>query len=368
MTLIAGICLADPSVGGLKQKRESLEEQAEHFRRKKHETLKKVRLMDTNIVRNQIRLEDSQRSLVNQQQRLNETRDRLVYLSASLDRSVGELSRLQGQTGERLKTIYMGERLTFLEMLIESKDLSRLLDTLYYQQKLIAQDKQMLAEMKEKTRQLHMQQTSLAVQKEALAQTIQQISTVKNLIANQIESDRQLRNKYQSDAKYYQQAERQLLAESARIRQQILAMTSRTSAKVVRGGTGIFAWPVLGTLTSRFGHRRHPIHGVRLMHTGLDIAARTGTPVKAADGGEVFYVGWRGGYGKVVMINHGQRNGVNLVTLYGHLSGWAVGQGQSVGKGQVVGYVGSTGYSTGPHLHFEIRERGAPIDPMRYLR
>jgi murein DD-endopeptidase MepM/ murein hydrolase activator NlpD len=89
--------------------------------------------------------------------------------------------------------------------------------------------------------------------------------------------------------------------------------------------------------------------------------------VKAADGGVVIEAGWRGGYGKVVMINHGTRNGKNFVTLYGHLSGFAVSKGQAVGKGQTIGYEGSTGYSTGPHLHFEVRLDGAPVNPRPYL-
>lgn len=103
------------------------------------------------------------------------------------------------------------------------------------------------------------------------------------------------------------------------------------------------------------------------MHTGLDLAKPRNTPVKAADSGRVIQAGWRGGYGKVVMINHGNKNGKNIVSLYAHLNSWHVSKGQSVTKGQVIGKVGSTGYSTGPHLHFEVRENGRPVNPKKYL-
>ena len=128
-------------------------------------------------------------------------------------------------------------------------------------------------------------------------------------------------------------------------------------------GTGRLSWPLLGSLRSRFGYRRHPIHRTYLMHTGLDISGGMGAPIRAADGGRVIFAGWRGGYGKVIMIYHGG----TLVTLYGHMSGYATNTGQNVQKGQVIGYVGSTGYSTGPHLHFETRVNGVPVDPMGYL-
>jgi murein DD-endopeptidase MepM/ murein hydrolase activator NlpD len=99
------------------------------------------------------------------------------------------------------------------------------------------------------------------------------------------------------------------------------------------------------------------------MHEGIDIGAPYGAPIGAADGGTVIYAGWLGGYGNLVVLDHG--NG--LSTAYGHQSDIVVGVGQSVAQGQLIGYVGSTGHSTGPHLHFEVRVNGSPVDPLGYL-
>ena len=114
-----------------------------------------------------------------------------------------------------------------------------------------------------------------------------------------------------------------------------------------------------GRLTSPFGSRFHPIlHYVR-MHTGLDIGAPFGSQIVAASGGQVILAGWSGGYGRSVRIDHGGGIG----TVYGHMSGLTVTQGQRVAPGQLIGYVGSTGLSTGPHLHFEVRRGGVPVNP-----
>src|SRR5437763_5209068 len=124
-----------------------------------------------------------------------------------------------------------------------------------------------------------------------------------------------------------------------------------------------FKAPVNAPVSSGFGIRVHPILGDVRMHTGIDFAVGTGFPIKAAGPGVVVWAGPRGGYGNAVIIDH--RNG--LATLYGHQSRVNVEVGQKVTAGQVVGFVGQTGLATGPHLHFEVREFGAPVDPMLYL-
>ena len=136
------------------------------------------------------------------------------------------------------------------------------------------------------------------------------------------------------------------------------AQASRdTSGSTQTPSSAGFIWPVQGPITSPFGWRWGR------MHEGIDIGVGYGTPIHAAAAGTVIYCGWESGYGNLVVIDHGG----NLATAYGHQSSIAVSCGQQVDQGQVIGLVGTTGFSTGPHLHFEVRVDGSPVDPLGYL-
>ncbi len=142
------------------------------------------------------------------------------------------------------------------------------------------------------------------------------------------------------------------------------AEARRQAQRVFRAGTGVLGYPVASpTITSGYGYRTHPIFGGRRLHAGMDLRAPTGTPILAAAAGTVVAAGYRGGYGNAVVIDHGG----SLATLYAHQSRLAVSAGEQVARGQVVGAAGTTGNSTGPHLHFEVRVEGTPVDPANYL-
>ncbi len=157
------------------------------------------------------------------------------------------------------------------------------------------------------------------------------------------------------------QYEAELAAEQARIAAELRPGGSAGLSS--GGGSGRVAWPLQGPLNSGFGYRQDPFGQGTRMHTGIDIGAASGTPIQAAASGTVNSAGWNGGYGNCVIIDHGD----GLATLYGHQSRIAVSAGQKVNQGDVIGYVGSTGNSTGPHLHFETRVNGEPQNPMNYL-
>lgn len=123
-------------------------------------------------------------------------------------------------------------------------------------------------------------------------------------------------------------------------------------------------WPVMGPITSSFGERLDPFTGEGEFHTGIDIGAGFGASIRATADGVVLKAGFENGYGREVLLDHG--NGIQ--TLYGHLSGFTVTEGERVKRGQVIGYVGSSGRSTGPNLHYEVRIRNTPVNPHKYMR
>lgn len=143
------------------------------------------------------------------------------------------------------------------------------------------------------------------------------------------------------------------------------AAASGGSAAPKPGSSSVsgFQWPISGRVGSGFGYRIHPIYGTRRLHTGIDMGASSGTPIAAAKAGTVIGASYRGGYGNAVVISHGG----GISTLYAHQSKLNVSVGQEVSRGDIVGWVGSTGASTGPHLHFEVRANGSPVDPIPYL-
>ena len=164
-----------------------------------------------------------------------------------------------------------------------------------------------------------------------------------------------------SERQSYERRIRDLQTESDSIAS---LLRRRSSGGATISGNGSLSSPLARpVITSTFGYRIHPIYGDRRLHAGIDMRGTNGTPIYASAPGEVVFAGTRGGYGNTVIIDHGG----GIATLYAHQSKLAVAEGAEVARGQVIGAVGSTGFSTGPHLHFEVRVRGVPVDPLGYL-
>jgi murein DD-endopeptidase MepM/ murein hydrolase activator NlpD len=182
-----------------------------------------------------------------------------------------------------------------------------------------------------------------------------------NAAANEAAREQSLLDALAGQRSAYEDRIEQYQAESDRITEEL---RRRSSSGPRISGRGSLSSPLADpTITSTFGYRTHPIFGDRRLHTGLDFRASSGTPIMASRSGEVIFAGWRGGYGNCTIIDHGG----GLATLYAHQSEIRVTEGDEVARGDVIGAAGSTGFATGPHLHFEVRVEGAPVDPLPYL-
>lgn len=257
-----------------------------------------------------------------------------------------------------LKTNNLGELLTLVDDIGEIMESDKALEDAYIEARentaeVKSDYEQVRAELSEKQKVLRAEQVELE----------KDIQEATDLILN-IENDLEHR---QAEYDAIMAAES---AANAVIDQMVAELEEQRKAQLeadkaaTAAGTGSFVWPVASYVyvSSRFGLRIHPITGVKKSHTGIDIASNMGTSVYAADGGTVTLAAWNGGYGNCIMIDHG--NG--YVTLYGHLSSISVSSGQTLSQGDAIGAVGSTGNSTGPHLHFEVIKSGTRIDPEQF--
>jgi murein DD-endopeptidase MepM/ murein hydrolase activator NlpD len=281
-----------------------------------------------------------------------------VELSARL------VKRLEAQTKtlhRRLRDIYKNGQVNYLDVLFGAKDFNDFVSRMDILKKILAYDNALIQGTKS-------DRAALAKAKEQLEADRGKIVELRKLAAikrDQVASRRQERQGVLNAATYEretaEQAYRELIETSKEIEQMIRRIQS--GEKNVGGSTGTMLWPAEGEITSPFGWRTHPIFGTQRLHTGIDIGADYGDTVRAADGGVVIHSDWMGGYGNAVIIDHG--NGIS--TLYAHNSQLLVSEGQAVSKGQAISRVGSTGYSTGPHLHFEVRQNGSPVNPLNFL-
>ena len=177
-----------------------------------------------------------------------------------------------------------------------------------------------------------------------------------NKFINSLQRQKALAEKAAKEAEEAQREAGAMIAELQRKRSRSFIPATGQGSK--------FDWPVRGVISSPFGNRIHPILKRKILHSGIDVAAPNGTPVKTAAPGEVIYNGWLRGYGRVVVVDHGR----GFSTLYAHLSASLVREGQIVKAGAVIARVGKTGNVTGYHLHFEVRQYGTPVNPIKYLK
>ncbi len=281
-----------------------------------------------------------------------------------------EVSLVKAEQLYRQKQFSTVARLRFLQrqqtdrgwaVLLQSQNLNEFLDRRHQLKRLYKADQQLLSSFKQDTDRIDQQRDQVEQQKNQIALLKQQLLAQKAEFEAQAGSQQTMIERLRSDRRALEAAETQLLQDSRNIG--LLIQQRVGSGGIAFRGTGQMIAPCLGEVTSGFGWRMHPILGYQRFHSGIDFGADYGTTINAADSGTVIFAGWYGGYGNAVIIDHGG----GITTLYGHISEIYVSEGQAVQRGQAIAAVGSTGLSTGPHLHFEVRQNGDPVDPAAYL-
>ena len=273
----------------------------------------------------------------------------------------------EGRLARRLILIYQEEQPDTVAVLLSVTSISELVERLDYIQavslldrkiaKMVNEQRLRLVAASKRTGEIR---ARVSVETRAVAARTADEARVRDRIVSTRDELATTRDKEHRTLDSVQESKQKWLAEVAAMQAGSADIAARIRAAGSSGAAPSSAgliWPVSGTLTSPFGMRWGR------MHEGIDIGAPEGTPIYAAAGGTVIYAGWEGGYGNLTVIDHG--NG--LSTAYGHQSQIAASNGQTVARGQVIGYVGNTGHSFGPHLHFEVRVNGTPVDPLQYL-
>ena len=198
--------------------------------------------------------------------------------------------------------------------------------------------------------------------------SIRNIKNQRETIQSSIAENKSMIERLQKDKSYYERTERELARQSASIQSMIAGLSKKSGQPQVKG---FFYRIYLAYKRVRLHHLSDIVSTryskSRIFHSGIDIGGPNGGAIKASNDGRVIFSGWYGGYGKVVILDHGVINGQPITTLYAHMSSILVSNGQNVTKGQTIGREGSTGYSTGPHCHFEVRVNGKPTNPLSYI-
>ena len=333
-------------------------------------------------------------TLASAQSLLNAAEAKLREVQGAYDRAELELNRTRRELARQRALYGARARETFkrgnggapMLALLEVRDIQEFARGMKYVERVMAHDRDRITRIAALERRVQARAAELDRLRERQELLAQAAAGERDKVAALAADQRVLRDKaaaeaerhrvalkdIEGDREQYRKLVNQLEQESSQIEGELRrrAAEERKRREQGSGGTdvptassGELARPYSGPQTSGYGWREHPIYGDRRFHAGVDYGGPTGAKFWSAGAGVVVSAGWRSGYGNAVVIDHGD----GLATLYGHASSLFVTAGQTVKRGQPIGAIGSTGYSTGPHLHFEVRRDGEPQDPNRYV-
>jgi murein DD-endopeptidase MepM/ murein hydrolase activator NlpD len=319
-----------------------------------------------------------QAALGDAQGRLDDLGARQLDAEAQLDDTRGRLATARQRMVDRALAAYTGESgaARYADLLLRVRSIRDLSAASAYVQSAFDDDRAVVRKYEQLRGQAADLRDALDVNRDQARQQRDVVASKEQDLADRRQAQDDLRQQAAAEVTKQNGVLGQLQARKSEFQAQIVALQRQSDAlaaqlrgsqagqSLVPSGHGVLLMPIPGApVTSPFGPRVDPIYGDVRFHTGVDFGAAYGTPIHAAADGVVVSAGPLGGYGNATVIDHG--NG--LATLYGHQSSIIVSPGQHVSRGQVIGYVGCTGLCTGPHLHFEVRVRGTPVDPMQYL-
>ncbi|KKM09913.1 hypothetical protein SY88_16250 [Clostridiales bacterium PH28_bin88] len=293
---------------------------------------------------------------------LKEAERRVAQAEKELKEAEDALTHRSDVFRTRLKEIYLNGKVDYLEVLMQSTSITDFLVRFDLLKKIAEQDVEMLRSIEKEKQEVERKKADLEVRRNEIASLKDRTEKKQDRLESQRAEKEKLVSKLQTDKAAAERA----LAEEEETFEKLAARIRELASKAGKYSGGKMQWPLPGysRITSDYGWRTHPILKDKRFHNGIDIAAPTGTQVVAAEGGKVILADWFGAYGKAVVIDHGG----GVTTLYGHLSQILVKTGETVTRGQVIGKVGSTGLSTGPHLHFTVMENSEHVSPWKYLK
>lgn len=365
-TYSAGIINAENLTQQLNEVQQQIGEQSS----KKAEAEQRIQNFSARLKEVQDALEQANRELRKIQAQRQEIEIKIAKNEEELKKAQERYQKRMKILEKRVRDIYENGQLSYLDVILGAKNFSDFATRVDLFKRLINSDIELIKTIQAEREAIEKKKAELEADRQTIVALEKEAEAKKAIIVQKKAEEESLLEQARTDRDTALAAIEELEASSNAIKAKLQALeNSRRSSSgevVDRGyvqGSGRFIWPTSGPITSEFGYRIHPIYGRQILHSGIDIGVPTGTVIHAADSGTVVLSGWVSGYGYTVIIDHG--NGFS--TLYAHNSELLVSEGQSVSQGEAIAHAGSTGNSTGPHLHFEVRINGEPQNPLNYL-
>lgn len=348
-----------------KEKRAALQAQIRNERNERNAIYKKIRESNATLADLDKRMTEAQKKLDNLQAQMKNLNINIKATKSQIEEAQKVIDENDALLDQRIRVMYKTSDITYLQLLLESQSIPDLISNVYNVQTIVNSDIELLEELEQKRQELKEYEERLLKEKDRMTQVQSSIKAEQTQLTQASAQQVKVKESLAMEEAISSNKLKQLRSEDSALEQKILAAQRKSGSANTpyKGGSMLWPLPIRGTLTSGYANRRSPISGRYEFHMGQDIAAPRGTAVYAANAGTVITSQYQRSYGNVVMIDHGG----GISTVYAHNSSLLVSAGQTVTRGQQIARVGSTGDSTGNHLHFEVRVNGKAVNPMQYF-